>query len=106
MTDFQVVFVTHPDLEKAKALAGELVRRKLVACVNIVPRVISVYSWQGQINNDDEVLMVMKTSASRRDALEAAVAEAHPYTVPEILSLPVCAGNQPYLSWLAENTQV
>lgn len=105
MTEFQVVFVTHPDLEKARELAGELVSKKLVACVNIVPRVISVYSWQGKIENDDEVLMIMKTSADRRDALEAAVSQAHPYTVPEILSLPVCAGNHPYLAWLTENTR-
>ena len=105
MTDYQVVLVTHPDLEKAKVLAGELVAQKLVACVNIVPRIFSVYSWQGAIQNDEEVLMIMKTSGSRRDELEAAVRAGHPYTVPEILSLPVCTGNHEYLAWLAENTR-
>lgn len=95
-----VVLVTAPDEEKAAAIARTLVEEQLIACANLVPRVRSIYRWQGQVHDEAEVLMVMKTRAERFEALRARVQALHPYSVPEVLRLDVGAGHQPYLDWV------
>lgn len=99
-----VVYVTCPQ-DKAAALAEALVQEKLVACVNIVPRVTSVYSWQGEVVKDEESLLVMKTSNDFYDRLEARVKALHSYEVPEVLALPVEKGSKEYIGWLLESLE-
>lgn len=94
-----VVYVTCPQ-DKAEALAETLVQEKLVACVNILPRVTSVYSWQGEVVKDEESLLVMKTSTDFYARLEARVKALHSYEVPEVLALPVEKGSKEYIGWL------
>jgi periplasmic divalent cation tolerance protein len=96
-----VVLCTFPDVEKARAIAAELVERRLAACVNLLPGVESIYRWEGKVERADEVLAVIKTT--RYPELAAALKELHPYEVPEILALPVAAGLAGYLKWLGES---
>ena len=102
--EFVVVFCTVPDLETARTLAREVVERRLAACVNIVPGLVSIYRWDGAVHEDAECLLVAKTRASGFDALAAAVAGAHPYQVPEIVGVPLVQGHAPYLDWLRSAT--
>ena len=104
-TDVRVVFITAPSDEKAAEIARALVDEGLVACVNIVPGVRSIYRWEGKIVDEGEVLMIAKTVTSRLKTLIPRVRALHPYTVPEIIALPVVDGNEPYLRWVVgENT--
>jgi len=77
-----------------------LVERGLAACVNILPGVESVYRWQGKIERDDEILLLIKSDTAHFSALEDTISNLHPYEVPEILAVPVEAGHQPYLEWI------
>ncbi len=99
-TEVAVVLVTAPDEEKAASLARALVEERLIACANLVPRVRSIYRWQGAVHDEAEVLLVMKTRAARFEALCARVKALHPYSVPEVLRVDVGAGHQPYLDWV------
>ena len=96
----RVVLVTAPDREVALELARELVGRRLAACVNLVPGVTSVYRWEGAVQEDPEVLLVCKTTAARIEAFERALAELHPYDVPECVALAPDSVEAGYLSWL------
>ena len=95
-----IVLVTAPDLKTARRLARVALEARLVACVNLVPRVESHYWWQGKLESSAEVLLVMKTTAARLPALERKLIAEHPYDTPEFLVLPVRAGNARYLAWL------
>jgi periplasmic divalent cation tolerance protein len=86
----------------AERLARALVERRLAACVNVVPRVVSHYRWKGALQRDEERLLVVKTRAERVGALRAALVELHPYELPELVVLQVAAGHAPYLAWLDE----
>jgi periplasmic divalent cation tolerance protein len=99
----RVCLVTCPDVEVGKRLARELLHEKLVACVNVVPGVASLYWWEGQVQEDSEVLLVLKTTEERVDALKERLPQLHPYSVPELLALPVQDGLAPYLRWVAES---
>ncbi len=99
-TDARVVLVSAPSDEVADALARTLVTDRLVACANVVPGIRSVYRWSGEIQVDDEVLLVLKTRADRVDALRSRVVSLHPYEVPEFVVLPIVAGLESYLGWL------
>ena len=119
-----VAYCTVPNAEVGSALARALVLSKLAACVNIVPGVRSVYQWKGEVCEDDELLLIIKTRAeltgARRRAhmygralrrlallagqLEEAVRALHPYDTPELIALPIAAGAAPYLSWLHGST--
>lgn len=99
-----IVYVTAPP-EKAPDIARALVGRGVAACVNIVPGVRSLYRWKGDICDDGESLLVIKTCRSRFDDLQQLVVDLHPYQVPEIVALPVVCGFQPYLDWLDEATR-
>ncbi|KAI1884500.1 hypothetical protein AGOR_G00227020 [Albula goreensis] len=95
-------FITCPNEQVAKDLARGMVQKKLAACVNIVPKILSVYEWQGKIEEDNEVLLMIKTRSTKVPALAEYVRSNHPYEVAEVISLPIDQGNPPYLKWLGE----
>lgn len=101
---FRLVLVTAPPM-KADALAQGLVEARLAACVNVVPGLLSHYRWEGKLHRDKESLLLIKTRASLLKKVEAWVKKNHPYTVPEVLALPVAGGSKDYLAWLTENTR-
>ena len=101
-TDVRTALVTAPDSGTAERIARTLVEEGLVACVNLVPGVVSLYRWEGEVQRDQEVLMVLKTTAGRAEAVRARVVEEHPYDVPEVLVLPVVAGHPAYLNWVRD----
>ena len=104
MTEARLALTTCADIDSAATLAKHLVERRVVACVNILPGIRSIYRWQGKIEDERECLLVMKTVAGRVADLEAAIEELHSYDVPELIVLPVESGAQTYLSWIAEQT--
>jgi len=99
------VHLTAPTREKALEIARALVEEKLVACVNVVGGVRSVYRWKGQIHDDEEVLCLAKTRPELLKALVNRVKDLHPYDVPEILAFEVFDGSADYLAWLEEATR-
>lgn len=103
MSDVRVCLCTVPSSEVGGELARGLVEARLAACVNIVPGVRSVYRWKGEIQDDGELLLIIKTSAERFEAMRDWLLEAHPYEVPEVLALPVSAGADAYLAWVLES---
>ena len=100
-TKFAIVLVTAPDLKTARALARAALQARLIACANLVPKIESHYWWQGKTESGTEVLLILKTTKSKLAALEKMVLAKHPYDTPEFLVLPLSAGNQRYLDWLA-----
>ena len=105
-TDVVAVFVTAPGKEEALALARQVVEESLCACGNVIPNVTSVFRWNEKVNVEEEVLLILKTSAVKSPALIARIAELHTYEVPEILSFRVEDGFGPYLTWVRECTSV
>jgi len=103
MSAHLIVLVTSPAAE-APSLAKSLVEERLAACVNIVPGLRSYYRWEGQVEEDDEVLCILKTQAQLFEQLRQRLTELHSYEVPEIIALPIVAGNQPYLEWITAST--
>lgn len=100
-----VCLVTSPP-DRAPAIADALVERELVACVNVVPLVHSVYRWQGAVEHDDESLLVMKTTAAAVGALTDALGELHPYENFELVAIDVAAGAPAYLDWIADSVRI
>ena len=95
-----MVLVTAPDEEVGLRLARALVEERLAACANLVPRVRSIYRWEGEVEDDAEVLLVLKTAEARLDALAARVQALHPYDLPEVIALTASGGSQAYLDWV------
>lgn len=104
MIDALIIFTTYPDAETALATAKHIVREHLAACVNVLPRMTSVYEWRGEARTDTEHLLLVKTTASRYPALEAAILDAHPYELPEIVATPIARGLEGYLEWIGAQT--
>lgn len=100
-----VAFVTVPDENIAKKLAHGLVEQKLAACVNIIPQIQSIYMWEGKINEDNEYLMMIKTRTNHVEELTKWVRDNHPYSVAEVITVPIEKGNPLYMKWLAEVTE-
>lgn len=99
-----VTFITSPSEDEAAGIARALVESRLAACVNIVRNIRSIYAWQGNIEDDTEVLMIAKTQRNLFDALSAKVRELHSYDVPEIIALSIIDGSEDYLEWIKEST--
>lgn len=100
MTDVLVVFVTTPSAEVAAGLARALVEARLAACGNVVPGLRSIYRWEGKVEDEAEVLLLLKTTRERLPALRDEVLRRHPYQVPEVVALPVEGGSAAYLDWV------
>jgi periplasmic divalent cation tolerance protein len=99
------VITNLPDSETAFNLARSLVQRRLAACVNVLSPATSFYRWQGREEQAHEIPVLIKTTAERYPALEAAIRELHPYELPEILALPVTAGLGEYMGWVERECQ-
>jgi periplasmic divalent cation tolerance protein len=100
MENIFVVLVTAPSTDVGRDIARALLDGKLAACVNIVPSITSLYTWEGELCVDEEVLLIIKTTTSAFDALTSAIKSIHPYDVPEIIALPLAAGSRDYLDWI------
>ena len=102
LTNAVVVLTTVASPDAAAALIRTLLERRLVACGTILPGARSLYRWEGRIADEQETVVLLKTLSARLEALEAAFGEIHPYAVPELLALPVAAGLDRYLAWIAD----
>jgi periplasmic divalent cation tolerance protein len=102
---FAVVLVTASGLEEGNKITSIILDRRLAACVNIVPKVSSLFWWQGKIDAADEVLLIIKTRLSRVKDIVNEVKSVHSYSVPEVIALPVIAGNVDYLDWIASEVK-
>ena len=103
MSDRIVAFSTVGKAKDAERIARALVERRLAACVNVLPGVVSFYRWKGDVCRDGELLLVIKTRAERLEALQEALVALHPYELPELVVVPIESGHPPYLEWLDES---
>lgn len=99
-----VVLMTAPNEESGEFLARELVSERLAACGNVIPGLVSVYWWEGELEREDEVLVLLKAPEHRIEALVERAKALHPYDVPEVLALPVTGGDLEYARWVAEES--
>ena len=102
--DYIIVLTTCNSSDLASSIADSLVSNKLAACVNIVKGVESVYQWQGKIEHDQEILLIIKTKKNLFSQVEQAIQEQHNYELPEIIAVPIEAGEKNYLNWIQSAT--
>jgi periplasmic divalent cation tolerance protein len=102
--DVSFCYVTCPSRDEALRIARALMAERLIACANILPGLLSVYRWEGEVHEDAEVLLILKTRAALADRVTAAVRELHSYTCPCVAVLPVTGGNPAYLDWIVAET--
>lgn len=100
----RVAMCTVPDEAAGERIARQLLQERLIACANLLPAVRSLYWWEGRIDDGAEMLMLMKTTVDRTEALKQRLPALHPYDVPELLFLPVADGLEPYLGWVVSET--
>jgi periplasmic divalent cation tolerance protein len=98
----QLLLTTAPSAEVGARLARTVVEERLAACVNLVPGIRSIYRWAGAVQEDDEVLLLIKTRQDRVDALSRRVHELHPYELPELITIGILGGSERYLEWVRE----
>jgi periplasmic divalent cation tolerance protein len=104
LSNYGLVLVTAPSRAVADAIARTLVQEQLAACISLLP-VTSIYTWENQLQQDEEWQLLIKTRLDRFPDLEARILTLHPYDVPEIIAIPLSAGTQPYLSWITSQVQ-
>lgn len=105
MTDKRIVLTTAGSEEEARRIANQLVERRLAACVNIVPRIESIYRWKDKVQEAEELLLVIKTTEAAFPGVRDAIAELHSYDVPECIALAIDAGSEPYLQWIGDSVE-
>ncbi|MCF7803649.1 MAG: divalent-cation tolerance protein CutA [Candidatus Marinimicrobia bacterium] len=99
-----VILITCGNSEEAQTISNTLVRRKLIACGNIVPEITSIFNWEKKVTHDSEVLVIAKSQNELFDEVVKVVKELHSYQTPEIIALPVIKGSEDYLTWLVDET--
>ena len=103
--EYIIVLITTPNQETSEMIANTLLEKKLAACVNLVGSILSFYTWEGDINRDEEMLLIVKSRAELFDSeLIPAVRAVHPYDIPEIIALPIFMGSEDYLAWIDDVT--
>ena len=100
-----VVIVTASNEDEAAKIGKFLVDERLAACANIIPKIRSIYRWEGRVQDDPEALMLIKSTDDKFEEIEARVKELHSYSVPEIIAIPIGAGSSDYLSWIETSTE-
>ena len=100
---YQLVLCTCPDKDTAQTIAKNLIDQNLAACVNILPGIESVYSWQGERQSSLEHLLLIKTTSAAYDKLEKTITALHPYELPEVIAVTIENGNAGYLKWISDN---
>ena len=103
MSGVLAVLVTGPDEETLASLCATLVEERFCACANILPRIRSIYRWEGAVEDEAEALAILKTTEDRLQGLTERVRALHPYDVPEVVALPVAGGSEAYLGWVRES---
>ncbi len=106
MTDKRIVLTTAGTNDEAKNIAAALVERRLAACVNITQPIQSIYRWKGTVENAEEWLLIIKTTATAFESVRATISELHSYELPECIMLSIEDGSAAYLSWMAENVDL
>jgi len=100
-----VIFVTAANKKEAEKVASALIKEKLAACVNIIENLHSMFWWQGKVNRLKEVLLIVKSKKTLMNKLIKKIKSLHSYAVPEIIALPIVAGDKKYLKWINESTR-
>jgi len=101
---YKLAISTVPGADKARQIGTALVEMQLAACVNVLPAVHSIYRWEGKVENADEVMLLIKTTAANLRTVEAELKAMHPYEVPEFIAVPIESGSSAYLAWLSAST--
>lgn len=104
VSDFTISYVSINDTSKAEKIAEILLERRLAACIQIIPKVTSLYRWKGKVEKDEELLMLIKSRQGKLAEMTRVVTENHPYEVCEVVTVPITHGNPAYLKWLAVET--
>ncbi|MBR1943731.1 divalent-cation tolerance protein CutA [bacterium] len=102
--DAIVIFCTVPDRDDAKKISKALIEENLAACVSTVDKVSSLFSWNGEMCSENELLLIIKTKRELFEKIEAVIKALHSYNVPEIIGLPVIVGSEDYLGWIEHET--
>ena len=105
MTDKVVVYTTCGNITEAESIARNLIDSRLAACVNVVPGLLSYYRWQGKVENDAELLLMIKTAGNLIDQVRIALETLHSYDLPEMIVLPIIGGSPDYLEWLEQEVR-
>ena len=100
------IYVTHGNKKKALAMSRILIGEKLVACVNLLDKVTSIYLWKGKLVEDKEVILIMKTREKLYQKLRDRISQLHSYSCPCIIALSISKGNKDYLSWISKQTTI
>lgn len=103
--EYIVVYVTTPDDTTAKMIARKVLEKRLAACINIIPNIFSIYRWKGEIEEDQEALMIIKTRRILFEPLTKTIKELHPYEIPEVIGIPIIEGYNAYLGWISDETK-
>lgn len=103
MTDKTLVLSTTDSRDQARRIAEALVDRKLAACVNIIPKITSIYRWKDKVQEAEEWLLLIKTDRSAFERLRAALKELHPYELPECIAVAIDDGSEEYLKWISDS---
>jgi periplasmic divalent cation tolerance protein len=105
MTDKRIVLCTAGSEDEARKIARHLVEQRLAACVNIVPRMESIYRWQGKLESSEEWLLLIKTTVDRFPAVRDAIRDLHSYELPECIAISIEDGSSGYLEWIAQSVK-
>jgi len=105
MTDIRLFYVTCADTTEAEHIASALLERKLIACANILPQMLSLYHWQGELCRSEECVLLLKSTAIHSEEIIAAVQELHSYDTPCVLALPIEAGAADFMQWITDSVE-
>ena len=103
--DFIVIYCTVPNKKEGREIAKKLLEKKLVACVNIIDKIESIFSWDGELCEEHEALMIIKTKKELFDKVNAMIQGLHSYNVPEVIALPMVEADEQYLKWIEHETR-
>lgn len=103
--EFIVIYCTVPNKKEGKEIAKALVEHKLAACVNIIDKMVSIFSWDGKFCEEKEALLMIKTKKELFENAKLVIQKLHSYTVPEIISLPITQADETYLKWIEHETR-